>query len=118
MTFTVDDQDSTRVKNDAKAMKNIGEIVVAVFRTVQTEQHFVSPIDYDPITQHNPPAEVAEKALKGKAISHGVAYGEQRIVTRTGMKSHDLDGPNNPIGIFVFKYRSRGTRSPVLLDGD
>ncbi len=66
------------------------------------------------LASHKPPVEVAEKALKGKAISHGVAYGEQQIVTRTSKETVDLDGPNSPIGVFVFKYRSRGKPAPVL----
>ncbi len=54
-------------------------------------------------------AEVAEKALKGKAISHGVAYGAQQIVNRHIKETVDVDGPSNPIGVFMFKYRSRSS---------
>ncbi|KAI9047800.1 hypothetical protein LZ554_008509 [Drepanopeziza brunnea f. sp. 'monogermtubi'] len=102
----VDDADSTRVKNDAKALAGIGEIVVSVFRAQQKEEH-VQPAAHYTLSQYKPPTEVAEKALKGKAISHGVAFGEQQIVTRMSKETYDLDGPNNPIGVFVFKYRSR-----------
>jgi hypothetical protein len=80
---------------------------VSVFRAQQKEEH-TQPVANYTLTQHKPPTEVAEKALKGKAISHGVAFGDQQILTRTSKETYDLDGPNNPIGVFVFKYRSRG----------
>lgn len=102
----VDDPDSHRVKKDAKALAGIGEIVVSVHRAVQRDSNVPAVGNYN-LSQHKPPAEVAEKALKGKAISHGVSYGEQQIVTRTSKDTVDLDGPHNPIGVFVFKYRSR-----------
>lgn len=105
--LTVDDPDSHRVKKDAKALAGIGEIVVSVHRAVQREVNHPVVGNYN-LAQHKPPAEVAEKALKGKAISNGVSYGEQQIVTRTSKETTDLDGPHNPIGVFVFKYRSRG----------
>ncbi|KAE8440358.1 hypothetical protein EG329_008340 [Mollisiaceae sp. DMI_Dod_QoI] len=77
----VDDTDSTRVREDAKAIAGIGEIVISVFRTLQRDPILPPPANYR-TAQHSPPAEVAEKALKGKAISHGVAYGAQQIVNR------------------------------------
>lgn len=103
----VDDPDSNRVKKDTKALAGIGEIVVSVHRAMQRESIVPVVANYN-VAQHKPPAEVAEKALKGKAISHGVSYGEQQIVTRTSKETVDLDGPQNPVGVFVFKYRSRG----------
>ncbi|PBP20774.1 hypothetical protein BUE80_DR008128 [Diplocarpon rosae] len=102
----VDDPDSARVKKDVKALAEIGQIVVSVFRAEHRDVYLPPLVNYSS-AHHRPPAEVAEKALKGQAISHGVAYGEQQIVTRASKETYDLDGPNNPIGVFVFKYRSR-----------
>jgi hypothetical protein len=68
----VDDPDSIRVRNDAKLMSGIGEIVVSVYRTAQVEATPPPPGNFT-VSQHAPPSEVSEKALKGKAISHGVA---------------------------------------------
>jgi len=68
----VDDPDSTRLRNDAKLMSGIGEIVVSVYRTTQVEASPPPPGNFT-VSQHAPPSEVSEKALKGKAISHGVA---------------------------------------------
>lgn len=68
----MDDADSSRVKKDAKALVGIGEIVVTVHRAVQKENYLPRPGNAPGLT-HTPPTEVAEKALKGKAISHGVS---------------------------------------------
>ncbi len=35
------------------------------------------------------------------------SYGEQQIVHRVSRETIDLDGPNNPIAVFIFKYRTR-----------
>lgn len=103
----MDDADSGRVKEDVKAVAALGEISVSVFRTMQRDP--ILPVLPNYATaQHTPPTEVAEKALKGKAISHAVAYGDKQIMHRRMKETIDVDGPNNPVGVFVFKYRSRG----------
>jgi hypothetical protein len=35
------------------------------------------------------------------------SYGEPKFITRVGRETVDLDGPNNPIAVFVFQYRTR-----------
>ncbi|CZR55409.1 uncharacterized protein PAC_05296 [Phialocephala subalpina] len=102
----VDDADSTRVKEDVKAVAGLGEISVSVFRTMQRDPILPVPANYAS-PQHTPPTEVAEKALKGKAISHAVTYGDKQVMVRRMKETVDVDGPNNPVGVFVFKYRSR-----------
>jgi hypothetical protein len=102
----VDDTDPSRIRQDTKLIAGIGEIVVSVFRTTPQDAVFSRNVFAPP--QYQPPTEVAEKAVKGKAISHGVAYGEQKIERRARKEMIDIDGPNNPIAVFVFKYRSRG----------
>ena len=65
----VDDPDSTRIKNDAKLLtERIGEIVVTIFRT--TDTNIDEPIIF---SRHQPPTEISEKALKGRAISNRVS---------------------------------------------
>jgi hypothetical protein len=112
--FTVDDADSTRVQQDIQTVAGLGEICVSVFRTLQRDP-IVPPLADYRTAQYTPVAEVSEKALKGKAISHGVAYGEQRIVTRYYKETVDVDGSNNPVAVFVFKYRSRGMSCLLIL---
>jgi hypothetical protein len=63
--------DSARVKADVKLADGLGEILIVVHRCDKTARIAASH-------RHNPPAripattEIAEKALKGRAISHGV----------------------------------------------
>lgn len=102
----MDDADSARVKEDIKSVAGLGEIVISVFRTLQRDP-ILPPANFR-TSQHFPLDEVAEKALKGKAISHGVVYGQQQIVNRNIKETVDVDGPDNPVAVFVFKYRSRG----------
>lgn len=103
----MDDTDSSRVKEDVKVVTGLGEISISVFRTMQRDPILPVPPNYA-TPQHTPPTEVAEKALKGKAISHAVAYGDKEVMHRRVKETVDIDGLNNPVGVFVFKYRSRG----------
>jgi hypothetical protein len=63
--------DSARVKADAKLADGLGEILVVVHRcnTIATVQHFHR---HNPAPRTQTTTEIAEKALKGRAISHGV----------------------------------------------
>lgn len=65
----VDDADSSRVKSDLKLADGLGEIVVVVYRCTPTSEvahHSGKSKDMSPVT------EISEKALKGRAVSHGV----------------------------------------------
>lgn len=62
----MDDSSKSRVAKDIELVKNLGEIRVCVYRVVLTT--FSKPIS---IKQCPLEASIAEKALKGKAISHG-----------------------------------------------
>jgi hypothetical protein len=63
--------DSARVKSDAKLADGLGEILVVVHRCdkegSRQTSHLHRPAPRIPTT-----TEFAEKALKGRAISHGV----------------------------------------------
>lgn len=110
----IDDADSHRVTNDAKAVPEIGEIVVRVYRArkeaaVREQRRFR--------TLNDSPTEIAEKALKGQALSHGVAFGEEnREASRKKTKrTVFIDGKQNPIAVFRFKYRSREALQQELI---
>jgi len=68
----VDDVDLDRVKEDVRLARGLGEIVVKVHRTL---------IQYTPVDRNakvgggrkKTVTEIAEKALKGQAIDHGVS---------------------------------------------
>ncbi|KAG9235596.1 hypothetical protein BJ875DRAFT_266867 [Amylocarpus encephaloides] len=99
----VDDADSSRVKDDVELAYGLGEILVHVHRVNKGSPRvaFVNkPLEAVP--------EISEKALKGRTVSHGVVYGrEERVHKPLGPEILYPLGPNNPLGIFRFKYRSR-----------
>jgi hypothetical protein len=67
----VDDADSNRVKNDAKLASGIGEIVVYAYRSRHEKQ---AGRNRPTRALNGAPSEISEKALKGRALSHGVGY--------------------------------------------
>jgi hypothetical protein len=68
----VDAVDSDRVKHDAKlAAAGLGEITVLVHRTLKGVSPAPPPVSR--VKDYKPVIEIAEKALKGQALSHGVA---------------------------------------------
>lgn len=61
--------DSTRVMSDANVVSGIGEILIVAYRSREEEGHSY----HSKQSVNSAPNEVAEKALKGQALSHGVA---------------------------------------------
>jgi hypothetical protein len=59
------------VKNDSRMVSGLGEILVCAYRTR-------SEIDTEWTAASRPlkdaPTEIAEKALKGQALSHGIRF--------------------------------------------
>jgi len=109
----VDDGDETRIRADAQKVKGVGEILVHVHRTSKSLKRrvFVPKVRLESSTK-----EVAEKALKGKALSHGVEFVEGRLERRPpGFKTTYPDGYSNPVGVFIFKYRSRADLQAELI---
>lgn len=66
----VDDVDTSRVKRDVDLAKGLGEITVTVHRV--EEKPRVSQKNKQYRSMEEGITEISEKALKGKAISHGV----------------------------------------------
>ncbi|KAI1337680.1 hypothetical protein F5Y15DRAFT_150910 [Xylariaceae sp. FL0016] len=101
---TIDEAQKDRVEKDMKVAKGLGVIEVRITRA----------IEYGPTFHHNMPDpksgkfELAEKSLKGKAISHGTSYlAPESILAPTFVDCRDLVEDNGPIAIFRFLYRSR-----------
>jgi hypothetical protein len=67
--LSVDDAESDRVKADSKVVENLGEIIVLIQGV--TRGKLESPSNTTSAVK-GAVTEVAEKALKGKALSHGV----------------------------------------------
>ncbi|TGJ87076.1 hypothetical protein E0Z10_g1697 [Xylaria hypoxylon] len=109
---TIDDAQKERVESDLKVAKTLGTI----------EIKFMRAIEYGPGTsRHNHSAksgtfELAEKSLKGKAVSHGTSYGVcEAIPTPSWVDARDIVEDNGPILVFKFMYRSRDALKRELI---
>lgn len=120
---SVDSSDSDRIKSDINLVKALGEIVVVAYRAHNGGRKVFKGARGG--GGYGAPSEVAEKALKGQAISHGVSwvalnsklvflanfvisYGPPTTIKYgCEWKSEYIDGKENPIAVFLFKYRSK-----------
>ncbi|KAH8679979.1 hypothetical protein BGZ60DRAFT_241558 [Tricladium varicosporioides] len=109
----VDDTDNNRVKSDIKLAENLGEIVVHFHGTTEGQ----APELYVPKNQNEGAVtEISEKALKGQAISHGVALGPERRTYQTPDTQRVYPaGYYKPLAMFKFKYRSRQALQQELI---
>ncbi|KAI0851670.1 hypothetical protein F5Y00DRAFT_228947, partial [Daldinia vernicosa] len=101
----VDDAKKDRVENDIKIAKHLGLIQVEVLPCIYLGRRgpsFAKPIISGKV-------ELAEKSLKGKAISHGTSFSSsrERISAPGGCEVKFLDKHPKPIAVFRFHYRSR-----------
>ncbi|KAJ0124950.1 hypothetical protein J7T55_006293 [Diaporthe amygdali] len=105
---TVDDDDKTRVATDMKVAQDLGLIRVSVYRTIieneiktRSSPHPVPNLAADTIC-------LAEKAVKGKAVSHGTALSAPIGLTKKRLHSIKyIDQCASPLAVFYFKYRSK-----------
>lgn len=98
-----------------KVARNLGLIRVAVHRVVlkkSNKKQSAPQVDED-----SPKfgIVVAEKALKGKAVSHVAGLSAPVAVEWPKTPSYDneyVDARTSPLAIFYFKYRSKGISVP------
>jgi len=127
----IDDANPDRVATDKlEVAKGLREIVVRVERLNYQQREQMEPKREDrkrhlrglanlPDQVPETIKEVSEKALKGRAMSHSVGYGESVLVSsaisnrRSNTKMVYIDGRDKPIGAYIFKYRFRGGSCPV-----
>ncbi|XDG01518.1 hypothetical protein ABKA04_001133 [Annulohypoxylon sp. FPYF3050] len=101
---TVDDVSKDRIKNDMKIAKNLGTIVVKVYRCFN-QGVCIPKHDRHKVAQAAG-YELSEKTLKGKAISHGTSFSApETIHAPRFVNAKHLD--KGPIAVFRFHYRSR-----------
>ncbi|KAI1871785.1 hypothetical protein JX265_005771 [Neoarthrinium moseri] len=105
---TVDDIRKERVQNDMKIAKGLGAIELRFHRCFLTGWQ---PYQ-DPQPQSNTPTAIAEKALKGRSISHTVAHEQSRVVSQMRVthfqnRRYWQQDEHRPLAIFRFLYRSR-----------
>lgn len=70
-SLLVDDAQKERVESDIKAAKGLGTIEIKFTRAIEYGPSYSRPY-YDVKPRD---FELAEKSLKGKAVSHGTSYG-------------------------------------------
>ncbi|KAK8039243.1 hypothetical protein PG993_007654 [Apiospora rasikravindrae] len=105
---TVDDTSSWRVENEREKVRDLGVIELRVIRVQE-----LGSSSFKPSTETSGLVEVAEKSLKGRAISHGTQFGDNvrspagaNILPRYRDVKR-LPGDTGPHAIYRFTYRSR-----------
>ncbi|KAI0799400.1 hypothetical protein GGR55DRAFT_684013 [Xylaria sp. FL0064] len=111
---TIDDAQKERVACDLKVAKTLGTIEVVLTRAIECG---TGPYDIADLNESQPGTfELAEKSLKGKAVSHGTSYGVSETILRpTRVKTRDLEEDNGPILVLKFMYRSRDALKRELI---
>ncbi|KUI73783.1 hypothetical protein VM1G_09341 [Cytospora mali] len=112
---TVDDASKNRVAKDLKAAKNLGLIRLVIRRVVVTSitRNSASPIDTSNLA--NGEISLAEKALKGKAISHGTTLSAPVRYNALFVSTSPVDPKDSPFAVFYFKYRSKEALQQELI---
>ncbi|KAI1279668.1 hypothetical protein F5Y07DRAFT_357424 [Xylaria sp. FL0933] len=111
---TIDDAQKERVACDLKVAKTLGTIKVVFTRAIE----YGTGVYH---TSHSNNAqsgafELAEKSLKGKAVSHGTSYGRSETIScPTRVHIRDLEEDNGPILVLKFMYRSRDALKRELI---
>ncbi|KAK8102039.1 hypothetical protein PG984_015185 [Apiospora sp. TS-2023a] len=115
----VDDGDKKRVEQDKKIAQHLGVLKVEVWRVTidRIDDHQPQPqkrgSSNGPSGRGLPP--IAEKAFKGKEISHGASLDEGEPIENMSSQNSSgkqywyraLPEDNGPLAVYLFKYRSR-----------
>ncbi|KAI0476945.1 hypothetical protein F4859DRAFT_68656 [Xylaria cf. heliscus] len=110
---TTDDSRKEIVAQDREIVKNLGQIKVVVERRVKCGRKRGGAIRRTNPTQK---FELAEKAMKGKAISHGTAFlSVGKIRAPRPYYTESLRGDKGPIAVFRFLYRSKDALQKNLI---
>ncbi|KFY91498.1 hypothetical protein V498_05436 [Pseudogymnoascus sp. VKM F-4517 (FW-2822)] len=103
--------DKAKIDQDVKDAAALGQITVDVFRV-----KVGADTNFRPSLPRQTVSEIAEKAVKGRALSHGTAFGDTKIVPQRRTVDCDyLDGRDKPLARFVFRYRSKDALRQLLL---
>ncbi|KAK2047428.1 hypothetical protein LZ31DRAFT_517374 [Colletotrichum somersetense] len=111
---TLDDAANDRVKVDTAKSKLLGVIEVFIYPLIITGPSRYTNSGYCYNTQ-NDNFEIAEKALKGRAISHGTSFADGGVVSQRPSVTAEYLNNHNPIAAFTFKYRSRDALQKELI---
>ncbi|KAJ3950637.1 uncharacterized protein N0V96_001787 [Colletotrichum fioriniae] len=111
---TVDDATKERVEGDSKKAKSLGVIEVFVYPLTITGPSYSSGHEHYRDNQ-NSSFNIAEKALKGRAVSHGTSLTDGGFVSKRKSVCAEYLNGGNPIACFMFKYRSRDALQKELI---
>ncbi|KAB5585799.1 hypothetical protein GE09DRAFT_1210387 [Coniochaeta sp. 2T2.1] len=98
---TVDLAPAATVKKDLKRAPFLGTIRVQVWHGV-----YKGPSATVPTVRDTAALSIAEKALKGTAVSHGTMFGDA-VPTDPVVFANVSYPTNSPVAIFQFRYRSK-----------
>ncbi|KAI1811726.1 hypothetical protein GGS20DRAFT_561775 [Poronia punctata] len=103
---TLDDATKERIEKDRRTAEGLGTIEVRFTRTIETGLAATSNREGKGVNQKE--FELAEKSLKGRAVSHGTTYDAcEAIRPPTYVSTNNIEEDQGPIAIFRFLYRSR-----------
>ncbi|KFY34976.1 hypothetical protein V494_06311 [Pseudogymnoascus sp. VKM F-4513 (FW-928)] len=103
--------DKAKIEEDVKAAANLGEITVEVFRVNLLEYTHPKRAGVNNITP-----EISEKAIKGRALSHGTTFGAEKTARPQKTRSCSYpDGNDKPLARFIFRYRSKEALRMLLI---
>ncbi|WDK09704.1 hypothetical protein CGRA01v4_00982 [Colletotrichum graminicola] len=112
---TFDDAAIDRVKADTAKAKLLGVIEVFVYPVIITGPSTYTRSPHRHKARRSGNFEIAEKALKGRAVSHGTSFADGGIVSQRPSVTAEYLNNHNPIAAFSFKYRSRDALHKELI---
>ncbi|KAI9730149.1 MAG: hypothetical protein M1818_008243 [Claussenomyces sp. TS43310] len=106
--------DPTETGVDPTLLSDVGTIKVEVFRK---KKGHVIPRKARQDSFEKGTAGLCEKDLKGKALSHSTILGPSIRYTPSGPRTRSgyVDGPDQPIAVFIFRYRSKDALQQELI---
>ncbi|KAI0107095.1 hypothetical protein GGR51DRAFT_559780 [Nemania sp. FL0031] len=112
-TYSIDDAQKERLEEDIKLAKGLGTIEVKFTRAIQHGDRYRKSPGHESISGA---LELAEKSLKGKAVSHSTSYGAKKAINPPhSVHAPDIPEDNGPILILKFMYRSRDALKRELI---
>ncbi|KAG6006633.1 hypothetical protein E4U43_000418 [Claviceps pusilla] len=100
----VEETSKTTLERDAKLVAGLGTIEMEISACTVTGYH---PLQVHGQAGNEKPFIVAEKSMKGKAISHGTTFAEGDIVSVSALPVSCEIRDVRPLAKFIFHYRSR-----------
>ncbi|KAI0480143.1 hypothetical protein GGR56DRAFT_624735 [Xylariaceae sp. FL0804] len=116
----VDDSVKERIENDKKAAQNLGQIIIQVERVIEARplRRLEAREEEDARRPANPDEafELAEKSLKGQAISHSSSWSVGRCIPPpTIYKAEPIAEDDGPIAEYRFYYKSREALKQAMI---